>query len=142
MVRPSRQCIGGREAAQVGHGLDMPVKRFVAASVPFSVLLRHSNRTMTPYGVVIDMQSIHLPHIRFAWPEIMRLAKRFCGPGHKIRVKDDDAIGQFRSARRPRARNAGELIGRPISRSLATSCVLFSPASRALLSSSGRASNR
>ena len=51
---------------------------------------------MTPYdfevlkdGVVIDIQSIHLPHIRFAWPEIVRLAKRFCGPGHKIRVKDD-----------------------------------------------------
>ena len=51
---------------------------------------------MTPYnfevlkdGVVIDMQSIHLPHIRFAWPEIMRLAKRFHGPGHRIRVKDD-----------------------------------------------------
>ncbi len=51
---------------------------------------------MTPYefevlkdGVVIDIQSIHLPHIRFAWPEIIRLAKRFCGPGHKFRVKDD-----------------------------------------------------
>jgi hypothetical protein len=51
---------------------------------------------MTPYdfevlkdGVVIDIQSIHLPHIRFAWPEIVRLAKRFCGPGHKFRVKDD-----------------------------------------------------
>ena len=41
------------------------------------------------HGVVIDIQSIHLPHIRFAWPEIVRLAKRFCGPGHKIRVKDD-----------------------------------------------------
>jgi len=40
-------------------------------------------------GVVIDIQSIHLPHIRFAWPEIIRLAKRFCGPGHKFRVKDD-----------------------------------------------------
>ena len=55
-----------------------------------------ANRTMTPYefevlkdGVVIDIQSIHLPHIRFAWPEIIRLAKRFCGPGHKFRVKDD-----------------------------------------------------
>ena len=54
------------------------------------------DRAMTPYdfevlkdGVVIDTQSIHLPHIRFAWPEIMRLAKRFCGPGHKFRVKDD-----------------------------------------------------
>jgi len=54
-----------------------------------------ANRTMTPYefevlkdGVVIDIQSIHLPHIRFAWPEIIRLAKRFCGPGHKFRVKD------------------------------------------------------
>ena len=51
---------------------------------------------MTPYdfevlkdGVVIDIQSIHLPHIRFAWPEIIRLARRFRGPGHKIRVKDD-----------------------------------------------------
>ena len=50
---------------------------------------------MTPYdfevlkdGVVIDIQSIHLPHIRFAWPEIVRLAKRFRGPGHKIRVKE------------------------------------------------------
>ena len=51
---------------------------------------------VTPYnfevlkdGVVIDIQLIHLPHIRFAWPEITRLAKRFRRPGHKIRVKDD-----------------------------------------------------
>ena len=55
-----------------------------------------ANGTMTPYnfevlkdGVVIDIQLIHLPHIRFAWPEIIRLAKRFRRPGHKIRVKDD-----------------------------------------------------
>jgi len=38
---------------------------------------------------VIDTLSIHLPHIRFAWSEIMRLAKRSYGPGHRIRVKDD-----------------------------------------------------
>jgi hypothetical protein len=71
------------------------VKRFGRRFRAFSMLHR-ADRTMTPYdfevlkdGVVIDTQSIHLPHIRFAWPEIMRLARRFCGPGHKIRVKDD-----------------------------------------------------
>ena len=60
------------------------------------MLAPDANRTMTPYdfevlkdGVVIETQSIHLPHIRFAWPEIVRLAKRFCGRGHKIRVKDN-----------------------------------------------------
>ena len=52
---------------------------------------------MTPYvfevlkdGAVIYMRSVVLPHIRHAWPEIARLAKRFGGPGHKIRVKDED----------------------------------------------------
>ncbi len=52
---------------------------------------------MTPYvfevlkdGAVIDTRSVVLPHIRHAWPEISRLAKRFGGPGHKIRVKDED----------------------------------------------------
>lgn len=52
---------------------------------------------MTPYlfevlkdGAVIDKRSVVLPHIRHAWHEIARLAERFGGPGHKIRVKDQD----------------------------------------------------
>ena len=52
---------------------------------------------MTPYvfevlkdGAVIDTRSVVLPHIRHAWTEITRLAKIFSGPGHKIRVKDED----------------------------------------------------
>ena len=39
-------------------------------------------------GSVILTQKIHLPHIRFAWPAINRLAKRFRERGHKIQVKD------------------------------------------------------
>ena len=39
-------------------------------------------------GSVILTQTIHLPHIRFAWPAINRLAMRFRDRGHKIRVKD------------------------------------------------------
>ena len=39
-------------------------------------------------GSVIQTQTIHLPHIRDAWPAIHRLAVRFRERGHKIRVKD------------------------------------------------------
>jgi len=39
-------------------------------------------------GSVILTQTIHLAHIRFAWPAINRLAMRFRDRGHKIRVKD------------------------------------------------------
>ena len=39
-------------------------------------------------GSVILTQKIHLPHIRFAWAAITRLATKFRGRGHKIRVKD------------------------------------------------------
>ena len=52
---------------------------------------------MTPYlfevlkdGAVVDTRSVVLPHIRYAWPEIAQLAESFGGPGHKIRVKDED----------------------------------------------------
>ncbi len=39
-------------------------------------------------GSVIQAQTMHLPHIRDAWPMIVRLAKRFRDRGHRIRVKD------------------------------------------------------
>ena len=39
-------------------------------------------------GSVIQTQTIHLPHIRDAWPAINRLARKFRERGHKIRVKD------------------------------------------------------
>ena len=39
-------------------------------------------------GSVILSETIRLPHIRFAWPAINRLAKRFRERGHRIRVKD------------------------------------------------------
>jgi len=39
-------------------------------------------------GSVIQSQTVHLPHIRFAWPAISNLAATFPEPGHKIRVKD------------------------------------------------------
>jgi len=39
-------------------------------------------------GSVIQTQTIHLPHIRDAWPAINRLAMKFRERGHKIRVKD------------------------------------------------------
>ena len=52
---------------------------------------------MTPYlfevlkdGAVVDTRSVVLPHIRYNWPEIAQLAESFGGPGHKIRVKDED----------------------------------------------------
>ena len=41
-------------------------------------------------GAVIDKRSVVLTHIRHTWPEIARLAKHFGGPGHRIRVKDED----------------------------------------------------
>jgi hypothetical protein len=37
---------------------------------------------------VILTQTVRLPHIRFAWPTINRLARRFSERGHRIRVKD------------------------------------------------------
>jgi len=39
-------------------------------------------------GSVIQTQTIHLPHVRDAWPAINRLAMKFRDRGHKIRVKD------------------------------------------------------
>ena len=42
---------------------------------------------------------------------------RHCARNHRTRDEDRDAIGQFRSARRPRARNAGAYSRRPRARS-------------------------
>ena len=60
-------------------------------------MLQRRKGTMTPYvfevlkdGAVVDKRSVVLPHIRHAWTEITRLAKIFSGPGHRIRVKDED----------------------------------------------------
>jgi len=39
-------------------------------------------------GSVLQTQTIHLPRIHDAWPTIVRLARRFRGRGHRIRVKD------------------------------------------------------
>ena len=39
-------------------------------------------------GTLILTQKIHLPHIRFAWPAINKLATKFRERGHRIRVKD------------------------------------------------------
>ena len=43
--------------------------------------------------------------------------RRHCARNHRTRDEDRDAIGQFRSARRPRARNAGACSRRPRARS-------------------------
>jgi len=39
-------------------------------------------------GSVIQRQTVHIPHIRDAWPAIRQLARNFRERGHKIQVKD------------------------------------------------------
>ena len=46
------------------------------------------NFEVVKQGSVIQTQTFHLPHISHAWPTIIRLARRFCERGHRIRVKD------------------------------------------------------
>ena len=46
------------------------------------------NFEVVKHGSVLQTQTIHLLHIRDAWPTIVRLARRFRERGHRIRVKD------------------------------------------------------